>query len=325
MEILFFLAFSAALHAGVAYTFSDQSGGGQGSGGQSAASLQASPAVVSTLVESWRTAPDAGGPGSSLQQPILDFQPVVPGSDPAPRVSVLTAPAVPAPEVAPGAPQASGPAPARIDALTSGVAASGGIALPPDRPDAVPAMAFAPPPAGSDRPIMSQPLPSAPPTVDVLPAEPPQEPDLAERSFRPQPRPERPAPPPVPQPIADPAPNREAAGDGSGATAGSAATPSPAPGLSASERQSLMAQWGAQILRRIERGRPRVRGAGQVVLHLTITRGGQLASIGVARSSGHPEIDQAGIQAVRRAGRFPAAPDRLADPTYSFTLPIRFQ
>jgi protein TonB len=86
-----------------------------------------------------------------------------------------------------------------------------------------------------------------------------------------------------------------------------------------------MAQWGGQIMARIERARPRVQGTGQVTLALQVARSGQLAGLTVARSSGDPALDQAALTAVRRAGRFPAAPDGLTEASYGFSLPIRFR
>jgi protein TonB len=86
-----------------------------------------------------------------------------------------------------------------------------------------------------------------------------------------------------------------------------------------------MSQWGAQIMARIERARPRVRGSGQVVLALQITRDGGLAGLSVARSSGDAALDNAALSAVQRAGRFPAAPKGLTDASYGFSLPIRFR
>ena len=76
---------------------------------------------------------------------------------------------------------------------------------------------------------------------------------------------------------------------------------------------------------RIERARPRVNGAGQVTLTLRIWRDGTLNGLGVARSSGNQALDEAALTAVRRAGRFPAAPDGLRDASYAFNLPIRFR
>lgn len=86
-----------------------------------------------------------------------------------------------------------------------------------------------------------------------------------------------------------------------------------------------MSEWAAGILRRIERSRPRVSEIGAVVLRMTVSRNGTLVALGISRSSGNATVDQAAIQAVQRAGRFPAAPAALTEPSYAFSLPIRFQ
>jgi protein TonB len=146
----------------------------------------------------------------------------------------------------------------------------------------------------------------------------------SQRPFDAPPRPEAPARA-SPTPSA-PQPALVAAGQGGSATQGAAQTVTAAPtALSAAQRQNLMAQWGGQIMARIERARPRVNGSGQVLLSLQVARGGQLAGLSVARSSGDPALDEAALSAVRRAGRFPAAPDGLTEAAYAFSLPIRFR
>jgi len=148
-------------------------------------------------------------------------------------------------------------------------------------------------------------------------------------SPRPPQRPEdlpREAEAPRPSAPSAPQPARAATGAGGGAAQGAAAAPpQTAPALSAAQRQGLMSQWGAQIMARVERARPRVGASGQVMLALQVARSGDLAGVSVARSSGVPALDEAALSAVRRAGRFPAAPDGLTDASYGFSLPIRFR
>ena len=106
-------------------------------------------------------------------------------------------------------------------------------------------------------------------------------------------------------------------------TGGKAQTDALGPG----QRQSLIAQWGAQIIDRIERTKRtprRLRGGGRVVLRLQVSRAGGLLSVSVGQSSGNAELDAAAISAVRRAGGFPPAPKGLTKPAYSFSLPVRF-
>lgn len=165
--------------------------------------------------------------------------------------------------------------------------------------------------------------PDAPPLAPNMTesAPPPPSPNALAQSPRPMLRPDV-----ASAPAATPQTARVAQGQGGGASSGSAPAPAPpTPTLSQAQRQSLMATWGGQIMARIERARPRVNGAGQVTLTLRIGRDGTLSGLGVARSSGNQALDEAALTAVRRAGRFPAAPEGLRDASYAFNLPIRFR
>ena len=165
--------------------------------------------------------------------------------------------------------------------------------------------------------------PDAPPTAPSMSDSAPPPPDTAlAQSPRPTPRPatHQSAPQSAPQPA------RIAQGHGGGVTNGAATALAPTtPALSQAQRQSLMAEWGGQIMARIERARPRVTGKGQVTLTLRIGRDGMLAALGVAQGSGNTALDEAALAAVRRAGQFPAAPEALREASYAFTLPIRFR
>lgn len=93
--------------------------------------------------------------------------------------------------------------------------------------------------------------------------------------------------------------------------------------------KSMISQWGRQIRKRVERRKTYPRAAGRVEasvsLRLTVTRGGALAAVSVARSSGNAALDTAAVQAVSRAGSVPAAPKGLTDAQYSFTLAVSFK
>ncbi|MBD3805099.1 MAG: TonB family protein, partial [Thioclava sp.] len=101
----------------------------------------------------------------------------------------------------------------------------------------------------------------------------------------------------------------------------------PAATLSAGQIRSLMGSWGGQIRARVERHKtpPAGAGAGRVVVALNVARDGRLLGAAVAKSSGNAALDQAALDAVRRAGRFPVAPQGLAKARYSFTLPMTFR
>lgn len=184
----------------------------------------------------------------------------------------------------------------------------------------------------------SESLAAAPPPPDmpIETPEAPEPPKLAEApTQKPKPKPE--APPQKPRETPAPQVERSvaggetssqktrAAGSGGGPQAGNAGAQANAT-LSSSAVQSRLSNWGGAIRSRIERRKRAPRGAGEgtVVLSVSIARSGALVGVRVAASSGNGALDAAAVDAVRRAGSFPPAPDGLNDPQYSFRLPIRF-
>jgi protein TonB len=92
--------------------------------------------------------------------------------------------------------------------------------------------------------------------------------------------------------------------------------------------RALEAEWGGAILARIARAQRYPsgdHGNGTARITLSIGRDGRLQSAGVSESSGIAALDRAALDAVRRAGRFPAAPHGLAEPTYVFRVPMTFR
>lgn len=101
-----------------------------------------------------------------------------------------------------------------------------------------------------------------------------------------------------------------------------------ASGPSPQQKASLMSQWGAQIRSCISRraSAPRgIREGGRVTLRLSVSRSGSIQGVGIVGSSGIAALDQAALQAARRAGRCPGAPAALTDASYAFDLPINLQ
>jgi periplasmic protein TonB len=178
-----------------------------------------------------------------------------------------------------------------------------------------------------------------PSTLDDVPvvqaAPPPPEPSVHPLSkIKPPQRPK----PPVKKP-AKPAPVKKqsaqatstpskaatAAGTGGTSNAGNRQT-SAHSNLSKSEKQSLIAAWGASIRAKIDRAKRRPRGGetGVVTVVVSVGHDGALLNVGLARSSGQPELDAAAIAAVKRARRFSKAPKQLAKTNYKFRLEIQF-
>jgi protein TonB len=333
VEIIGFLGLSAAVHAGVVTGLGDGIGGAQGRGaeGTSQATLQAAPESLAALAERWADAPrPASAPPAALAQPTApDHAPEL-RANLAASTMPRRAPAAPVgrsvPDAAPMVDRAS-PAPGWSTPALSAAAPS----LPPPRPDQGPRPQDAQRDANPRRaapPALTAPTRMQRPGTDRTAPPPPGSTEHATaRSPRPPQRPDRPAPDtaaPSRAATSAPQPARVAEGQGGGATEGRA-TAETAPALSAGARQTLMSRWGAQIMARVERARPRVHGSGQVVLNLRVARNGRLTGLSVARSSGDAALDSAALAAVRRAGRFPAAPGALTEASYGFSLPIRFR
>lgn len=143
-------------------------------------------------------------------------------------------------------------------------------------------------------------------------------------------RPRQTDPRPIPRPgrTDEPRAASKAAGAGAAARAGQGQTRT-TQGPAARANPALMARWGAEIRARVERRKSypaAARGAsGQTVLQLSVTSSGRLAGVGVVRSSGVAAIDRAAVGAVRRAGRFPPAPEGLNDGPHAFRLSLSFR
>lgn len=189
-----------------------------------------------------------------------------------------------------------------------------------------PAATAIPAPTPQDRPqIDTVPIVQTSPSLEV-PRDTSDIPDTAQINPSP-PRPtQRPTQRPAnPTPSESPSVAQVARGSGGGESQGAAPQPAQTSGLSAGERNTLLSQWGAAIIARIERNRPNVSDSGAVSLRIMVARNGTLEGLAVIGSSGNPDLDQAALRAVERARRFPAAPSGLTEGNYRFDLPIRFQ
>lgn len=313
LELVVFVGLAAAAHAAVIVAVSGDAPGlppGSGAGGESGITLAALPGLEATVAD-WDRTPEVS---------------------PAPR-----APAVAAPN---GAPEIARPVSAVEfaavpDATGAPEAPDGaGFAI-PAQPAAL-ATADATPPRGLAAPGASGAQPVAPGQVAAV--------TRGERAIEmaaldPQvagfAAPEPPAPPRRLPERADSAPPArpafEAAGAGGGAVSGQApaqpVTQETAAKLRAPTDPKLMARWGARIGAQIEARKLSPRGdwrPGKAVLRLVVGRDGRLQSVSVVQSAGDVRLDRAALQAVRRAGRLPAAPKGFADESATFTLPATF-
>ena len=175
---------------------------------------------------------------------------------------------------------------------------------PPSMPQATPAE-----PATPLRSIESvavseavEPLPEAPRATEVETApRPPGRPrDLASQPM-PEPEPQ-PAPEPQPEPqVAESAPAQ--------GNAEIEVRQSTQAAQAEAQASAAAASYPTQVMQRLSRTRrDRVRMAGTAVISFTVADSGGLAALGVAQSSGAPEVDEAGLALVQRAVPFPVPP-----------------
>jgi periplasmic protein TonB len=178
-------------------------------------------------------------------------------------------------------------------------------------------------------PLAPQPEAAAEPD-SLSPADPVLPPDAAQPAdapaIRPEPDQTGTAPPISPRPPARPevtvradpapaapgqagnAPQAMQRGAPQGTDTGTATT-APAPLSAPAPGNAAVANYPGAVmerLQRVRRGRSPVRGTVTVVFSVAPTGG--LASLGVARSSSYPELDEMALDHVRRAAPFPAPP-----------------
>ncbi|MCW9043935.1 MAG: energy transducer TonB [Pseudopelagicola sp.] len=189
-----------------------------------------------------------------------------------------------------------------------------------------------------DRPNLPKPpTPTQAPRVNTIDlpdmAQRPDAPPMPMLSTPPAPKPPpKPAPKPKPQAKKKPAPKqspasapvsaKRAKGTGGGVAQGRNQASKTAT-LSTSKKASLLSKWGGQIRARIARKTPRGGGRGTAVVKITVSGSGVLQRVSLAKSSGSARLDKIALNAVRNAGRFPAAPAGLAISSQTFHLPIK--
>jgi len=335
-EIAPFLAVAVALHAG-AFGFVVRGGvssGGDGGSGQ--ITLEGGDPGVAALVATWDRPPDV----APLPPAITDL---APRPDHLPRPHDHSAPALPAlPAMArpadalESAPDPTPPAPpvtlpdAPVYAPDLPDISDMATLLPPD-PVAARSTSFAglfnQYPAVSDTPeAMPDSTPPPPPAIVAHPPErsphPPARPQTQPRT---EPQTARPRTAQSAPPAGAAAPAQRAAGSGAQGhegQAGRASTTSRAQG----DTGGLVAQWGGAIrgaVQRQQRHPAGTRAGGTVHLRLDVRSDGRLLAVALHESSGHAALDQAAIEAVRRA-RLPSAPQGLSG-SFQFNLPVRFR
>ncbi len=183
-------------------------------------------------------------------------------------------------------------------------------------PETTPPVATAP-----AEPVEATPVSPVPETVEALP---PDGSELAVLSAPPPPsrpedlvpEPERTPTPPPPQPAPPPRTAGNAAEDTRRGTDTGAETANDnsqgngnAAAAAAAANARAAAQYGNAVMTKIARTRrERTQIRGVALVAFQIGSNGALVSVGIARSSGNPQLDQIAMNHIRRAGPFPPPP-----------------
>lgn len=286
LEILVFVAIAIALHLAVFLGARERGVRTSGAGGEHMITILAASEQVETMVAAWKRPPDVAMTDAALTPPVpADRDFVAPADQPVQPAEERPDMALPTPVEAPAS-----------------VVALPGRSLGP-----------------TSEPVPSRPVPTQRPRGRATPSEP------AAKAKEPVSRGARPSG--QAGKASAGATGQRDAGSGGGATAGSGRG-DVSTGASAARVASARETWGARIRNRIERAKLYPAGRRQEVqatVALQVSRDGRLASLSLARSSGIASFDQAALQAVRRAGRFPAAPRELTEAAYSFTVTLAFR
>lgn len=319
-EPLVFLSLAAGLHVGL-WSVAPRMQGTAASDGptQATVTLVAAPPQQAALARTWQAEPQAA---QDTVQPALPAEIAPPpdrprNADRAPPA--LTAPRAPSPVLPVAPPEIDTSRPRRQVTAALSAPARPQTAPVPDSPTMPSRMQTASPPP---RPA---PLRAPPVAAERLAEADTAPPPPAAPATRPRARPRPPDPGSAAKPdgaaaaTAQSRPSRPAAAPGGSDRAASANTAS---------HSGVQAKWGARIQRKVHRQLFYPRGAsgsGTARVALTVDRTGRLTGLRLTRSSGVAAFDSAALDAVRRAGRFPAAPDALTGASYTFTLSLAFR
>ncbi|WP_421577637.1 TonB family protein [Shinella sp. M31] len=97
-------------------------------------------------------------------------------------------------------------------------------------------------------------------------------------------------------------------------------------GNSSSAGNAAVNNYPGKVRNKINRAKKRVSGGerGSVVVSFTVSSGGQVSGIRVARSSGSAALDRAALDSVQRAAPFAKIPEAAGRSSWAFNVPIVF-
>lgn len=98
-------------------------------------------------------------------------------------------------------------------------------------------------------------------------------------------------------------------------------------GNAATAGNAAVSNYPGKVRNKINRAKRRVAGAGSGVatVSFTVSASGEASGVRIASSSGQAELDQAAVDAVRRASPFPDIPGAAGRSSWSFSVPIAFK
>jgi periplasmic protein TonB len=187
----------------------------------------------------------------------------------------------------------------------------------------------APPPPPEPAPPQPLPREASPPVPEPPPPPPPEQhaaPDEAALPvLKPPPVKRPPSPRPVvrqPPPVVQPTPP---------AAASTPAPAPPAPVQAAPPQGALASKWESAVAAYIARFKQypvlaQRRGEeGVAVVHFVVDRAGNVSSVTLVRSSGHPDLDTEATAWVARAQPVPPPPPEITQSRIELKIPLRFE
>ncbi|WP_050930329.1 energy transducer TonB [Aestuariivita boseongensis] len=294
VEGAIFLSLATGLHMGLwAAAPAPDGATPSGDNGREEITITPASAGMTQMVRAWQSPPQVATDLNATTAPETATPVALPAPvAPAPKMALPGRPALPDHGSAPQAEETPPTAP-RTPPVTALAQPAAPEASQPPAPDARPQARPRPAPA----PRLQAPDTAALPRADTQPAT------------------------PQPKARAQGAPQKKPSAGAASGTQQAAATQS-------AQSATLQAQWGARIQRKVHRSLFYPRGAsgsGTARVALTVDRNGRLQGLTLIRSSGVAAFDDAALSAVRRAGRFPKAPDGLGEASYRFTMGLNFK
>lgn len=335
-----FIALAMSAHLGVLGLQNETGQQSAGASGIASITLQGSTASIEAVVEDWKRPPEISEQTDLQEPPVVE-------TPPEDVAELPPVPDVQQPDAIPPA-QRSAALPTQIpDALPLPPVSTAPAELETTQEIEASPVAIQPETPARPTPPLRSAMLLKPSEMEKLPdiAPPPIEYHALKQSSRPMPRQKTPPPakappkvtpkPPVPKAArnsaAAPAQAKvRAQGAGNGATSGNTGRAAASTGNS-NQKAKLIATWGSQIQRAVQRklvyprkARER-RMTGTTLVKLTINASGQLLAKSVAKSSGNRVLDQAALATISRVGRFGRAPEGLRGNSFTFRIPIRFR